>query len=156
MKPGHWLGAGAVLALSLAGAATGALLAASSLSEPAQHHKLSRVLDEISGLATTADGRLLAHEDQNGLVYELDGESGKVTKSFTLGRELRGDFEGIASVDGDVYLVTSTGKLVRGREGAHGEEVEYEVFDTAVAERCLEVEGLGYDPNERQLLLACK
>lgn len=156
MKPGHWLAIGAAAALSLAGGAGSTLLSSAPLAEPAHRHKLTRALDEISGLATTPDGRLLAHEDQSGIVYELDAASGEVTKTFSLGNELRGDFEGIAAVEDVVYLVTSTGKLVRGHEGADGEQVAYEAFDTGVAERCREVEGLAFDPEARCLVLACK
>jgi len=145
-----------LVALWSVGAAAGALLTSTALATPAHRHKLTRALDEISGLATTADGRLLAHEDQRAIVYELDPRSGDVAKKFALGHKLRGDFEGIAAVGDTVYLVTSTGKLVRGPEGADGKEVDYEVFDTKVGERCLEIEGLAYEPNEQLLLLACK
>ncbi|MGI9430672.1 MAG: SdiA-regulated domain-containing protein [Myxococcota bacterium] len=156
MTPRAWPGVLGLVALSWVGAASGALLTSTPLATPAHRHKLTRALDEVSGLATTADGRLLAHEDQRAIVYELDPLSGDVAKRFALGRKLRGDFEGIAEVDGTVYLVTSTGKLVRGPEGADGEEVDYEVFETNVRERCHEIEGLAYEPNERLLLLACK
>jgi len=153
---GPWLGALALVAVSWVGAAAGTLLTSTPLAAPAHRHKLTRALDEVSGLAATADGRLLAHEDQRAIVYELDPLSGDVAKKFALGRKLRGDFEGIAAVDGTVYLVTSTGKLVRGPEGADGDEVDYEVFETNVSERCLEIEGLAYEPDEQLLLLACK
>jgi len=156
VKPGLWLTIAAAAALSLAGAAGSTLLSSTPLSEPAHRHKLTRALDEISGLAATPDGRLLAHEDQHAVVYELDRTSGAVVKTFTLGRDLRGDFEGIAVADDAVYLVTSSGKLVWGLEGSDGEEVAYEAIDTGVDEHCREVEGLAFEPTERNLVLACK
>ena len=60
-------------------------------------------LREISGLALTADGRLLAHGDERGHVFEVDYRRGVVVKEFTLGTDkaaVKGDFEAI-TVAGD-------------------------------------------------------
>ena len=43
--------------------------------------KLPEDLDEISGLALTADGRVLAHNDEQGIVFELDPWRKAVVKS---------------------------------------------------------------------------
>ena len=124
----------------------------------ATHSDLPRRLREISGLATTDDHRLLAHDDEVGIVFEIDDRDGSIVKEFQLadGRvPVAEDFEGIAVADGRVYLVTSSGRLYEFQEGADGESVPYRMYATGVGRVC-EIEGLAYDPDGRELLLMCK
>lgn len=126
--------------------------------EKATRWRLPGRLVEISGLATTADGRLLAHGDEEAVVYELDARDGGIVKRFRLSDgegAVPGDFEGIATVDERVYLVTSAGRLYECREGADGESVLFTVHATGVGREC-EVEGLAFDGARRDLLLLCK
>jgi hypothetical protein len=53
-------------------------------------------LAEVSGLALTSAGRLLAHDDELGRVAEIDYRSGVLVKRFMIGKApVRADFEGI-------------------------------------------------------------
>lgn len=125
--------------------------------------KLPGSLQEISGLAATADGRLFAHADERAEVHQLDYLSGKRLKTFYLSAEpgarkprpARGDFEGIAVADEDLYLVTSRGRLYRSRIGADETAVAFTTFDTGLEDVC-EVEGLTYHTERHVLLIACK
>jgi hypothetical protein len=54
--------------------------------KPTSEVHLDKARREISGIAFTADGRLLAHGDEHALVWQLDPGSGKVLKRFGLGR----------------------------------------------------------------------
>ena len=65
------------------------------------------------------------------------------------------DFEGIATIDDLIYLVTSSGRLYECREGAAGESVLFNVYTTGVGRDC-EIEGLAYDESKRAFLLMCK
>lgn len=113
-------------------------------------------LDEISGIAFTADGRLFAHDDERARVYEIDPATGEVGKRFDLGEgELRDDFEDIAIVGDRFFLVSSKGWLYEFREGADRENVPYRVTEPGVGANC-EVEGLDYDPGDDALVIACK
>ena len=113
-------------------------------------------LDEISGLATTSDGRLFGHDDERAMVYEIDRLTGKIGKRYSLGSPaLRGDFEGMAIVGRRIFLITRHGLLYEFREVADGEGSPYRVTDTRLGSRC-EVEGLDYDPSDDVLLVACK
>lgn len=115
-------------------------------------------LREISGLATTGDHRLLAHNDEVGVVFEIDRRDGSIVKEFELadrGGPVADDFEGIAVAGGRIYLVTSSGRLYESHEGGDGESVLYREHATGVGRDC-EVEGLAYDPGGRELLLMCK
>src|SRR5690606_10827394 len=106
--------------------------------------RLPDKLNEISGLALTGDGRLLAITDESAIVYELDYAKGKLVKAFALGEPTeRGDFEGIAWFDGQVWLVTSKGRIYQSPEGEDGERVAFEAFETGLGKSC-EIEGLAY------------
>ena len=120
--------------------------------------ELPRRLREISGLATTADHRLLAHNDEAGIVFEIDARDGSVVKEFQLadvGDPVADDFEGIAVAEGRIYLVTSAGRLYECREGADGASVLFRVYATGAGRDC-EIEGLAYDEGRRELVLMCK
>ncbi len=126
--------------------------------EDATHWELPRRLREISGLARTGDQRLLAHNDEAGIIFELDVRTGSVLKEFQLadvGGPVADDFEGIAVADGRIYLVSSAGRLYEFPEGSDGESVLFTVYATGVGRAC-EVEGLAYDERPRELLLMCK
>jgi uncharacterized protein YjiK len=113
-------------------------------------------LREISGLAVTANGNLVAHNDEQARVFVIDPRRGVVIKQFNVGNSgLRGDFEGIAVSGADMYMVTSNGHILRFREGKDREEVAYTTLDTRLGSEC-EFEGIAIDPAGELLLLACK
>lgn len=118
--------------------------------------KLPKRLREISGLALTADERLLAVTDEKAIVYELDYLHGKIIKSFALGDPVvRADFEGIAVLGDTIWLLTSDGILFAAAEAPDGHSVRYQEFDTGSGDYC-ELEGLGQDRETGTLILACK
>ena len=118
--------------------------------------KLPKALREISGLALTPDQRLLAVNDEIGVVFELDYGEGRLVGSFGVGEPpVRGDFEGIAVADDVVYLITSTGQLLRTRETHAGTSAGFTAISTGLASVC-EIEGLAYDTAIERLWIACK
>lgn len=118
--------------------------------------KLPKRLREISGLAFTGDGRLLAIADERAEVVELDYRAGRQVKRFRVGDPvLAGDFEGIAAPGDAVYAVTSDGMLLRFQEGEDRSHVPYEQFATGLGRRC-EIEGLASERDRDGLLIACK
>jgi uncharacterized protein YjiK len=123
---------------------------------PADRWELPKGLREISGLAMDSAGRLFAHGDEAAVVYQLDPADHRVVKTFSLGRPaVRGDFESIALVNGQVVLATSDGVLYSAREGADGEAVPFTVQPTGAGQFC-EIEGMAWVPSDRALLFACK
>ena len=124
--------------------------------QPIARWVLPRHLAEISGLALTADGRLLAHNDELGRVVEIDYRRGTVRKQFLLGRTpVHADFEGITVAGQSIYLLASDGRLFEFREGDDGSRVPYKIHDTHLGREC-EFEGVAFDPAIGSLLLACK
>ena len=117
---------------------------------------MPRNLDELSGIALTRDGRLLAHGDERGQISEIDYRRGVVTKQFVVGHPtIKADLEAITVADGFVFLLASNGTLYEFREGANGERVDYTTHDTRLGKEC-EFEGLAFDSTLNSLLLACK
>lgn len=113
-------------------------------------------LKEISGLAVTATGSLLAHNDEQGRVFVIDPKRGVVTKQFMLGKgDLRGDFEAIAVNGAEIFMLVSNGTIYRFREGSDGQSVPYNTIDTKLGREC-EFEGLAIDAAEGLLLMPCK
>jgi len=150
------------LLLALAGAGSASAQAPSSalasfdFEEPSARFALPGRLEEISGLAVGPDGRLFAHDDERGVVYEIDPGKEEVVKAFSLGDPpVRGDFEGIAVVGERFFMVTSHGLLYEFREMPDGREAPYRLTDTELGATC-EIEGLDYDPRDDALLFACK
>jgi uncharacterized protein YjiK len=126
------------------------------LESPAASFEMPGRLDEISGLATTADGRLFGHNDERGTVHEIDRATGEVGKRFSIGDPpIEDDFEGLAIVGERFFLVTSAGSLYEFREVGDRETSAHRVTDLGVGSDC-EVEGLDYDPVTDALLVPCK
>ena len=123
---------------------------------PADRWELPKGLHEVSGLAMDSAGRLFAHGDEEAVIYQLDPADHHVVKKFSFGRPaVRGDFESIALLNGQVVLATSDGVLYRGGEGADGESVPFTVQPTGAGRFC-EIEGMAPVPDSRALLFACK
>lgn len=117
---------------------------------------LPAALVEVSGLATTPDGRLFAHNDERGVIYQVDPGTGATIKAFSVGfPPVSGDFEGIAIVNDRFFLATSGGRLLEFREGAPGTTVDFRRYETGLGSRC-EMEGLAFDPVDEALLMPCK
>lgn len=112
-------------------------------------------LDEISGLAFTPDGRLFAHDDERGRIYEIDPESGEVGKRFELQGDVRDDFEGITIAGTRFFLISSAGFLYEFTEADDDASTPFRRTDTRLGAGC-EVEGLDYDTRSEALLIACK
>ncbi len=125
---------------------------------PALRIALPAELGEISGLAYTPDGRLLAHGDEQALVYQIDLATGRLVKRFGIGGPagpVLGDFEDIQVVGDRVFLVTSGGEILEAREGRDGETMPPIRRGRGLGGAC-EVEGMTWDAASKSLLLLCK
>jgi uncharacterized protein YjiK len=126
-----------------------------SAKQPVAMWIMPPVLHEISGLALTDDGRLLAHDDELARIFVIDPKQGVITKSFMLGKGLHGDFEAITTVGKEIYLLLSNGEIYQFQEGANQATVPYKVYDTHLGKEC-EFEGLAYEKDSSALVLPCK
>lgn len=131
--------------------------------------KLPKRLREVSGLALTDAGTLLAHNDELAVVYQLNIEDGLVGGYLQLGNPpAADDFEGIATTHQRLYLVTSRGAIYEANlPGRSGQAAGDSADERAVSSRVTsfthhdavlpcEVEGLTFDESLGALLAACK
>lgn len=130
--------------------------------EPPQNERdsnrlfLPAVLTEVSGLTEAADGGLLLHNDEFGLVYYLTYSTGAIRPFASLGNPpVQADFEGITTLNDQLYLMTSKGTLYSRKTAADLSVTDYEKHKTGLKKSC-EFEGLDSLPEANLLVLACK
>jgi uncharacterized protein YjiK len=110
-------------------------------------------LREISGLSPTDKPNIfLGIADEIGEAYFIDITGGTIVKSV-LFRE-KGDFEGIEWVGKSIWAIKSDGDLFEISD-FEKERPKVEAYKTQLMET-EDLEGLGYDPNKKSLLLSCK
>lgn len=120
------------------------------LPDPSMRWKLPKALREVSGLARASGGMIWAHDDERGIVYLLDVSAREVRRKLALregGRIVRADFEGVATLDGAIWLMTSDASLYRAATGT------VRMQPTGLTDEC-EFEGL--TARGGLLVLACK
>lgn len=133
-----------------------------------QHYRLQRApawrfglpvgLAEISGVAFTEDRRLLAHGDEAAVIWRLDLQRQRAAVRFALGsggQAIRGDFEDIVLVGKRIFLLTSAGEVLEGREAPEGHVSPVLRRSRSLRGLC-EVEGMTWDSAASALLLLCK
>ncbi|GAA4413831.1 hypothetical protein GCM10023187_42580 [Nibrella viscosa] len=119
------------------------------LTAPDQRYTVPPALTEISGLAYYKNDQLLCVEDEKAVVYVYDTRRKQVIEEFGFGGF--GDFEDVAWVTGNIYVLESDGTLFRFKPGST--EIGRTGTDLPAN---TEVEGLGYEPATNRLLLAPK
>jgi len=118
--------------------------------------KLPPQLNEISGICFSDDGKLFGHNDEEGVVYQIDFKTGKIIKAFQLGAiGVEADFEDIAIVKDKFFLIASNGILYEFSEGKNLEKVDFKEIDLHFSPK-FNIEGLCYDKNTESLLIAAK
>ncbi len=118
---------------------------------PAEKYFLGEDLEEISGLSWFDGNRLACVQDESGRVFIYDPEEDKVTRRIKFGRS--GDYEGVEWVGDSLYVVKSDGTLLS--FVASGDEPAVTVTELPLTGD-VDIEGLGYDPKSKHLLLAVK
>ncbi len=121
-------------------------------SDHVTHLGLPKPLREVSGLASAAPGRVFAHNDERGVVFEIDYLAPSIEPILTLADDVRDDFEGIATLGERLFLVTSHGVLYETRITAD-DAAPFTRYDGGLD---CEVEGLTAAPDRAGLLVACK
>lgn len=150
------IGAALLVLAPVSPAQTRLVVAGFDLMTPLARWELPESLREVSGLAASSDGQVLAHGDERAVVVALDYRTGRVVRQWEMGNPvIKGDFEGIALVGDRVTLMTSDGKLISGNLPATGSVIApLTVRASGLGRRC-ELEGLTAGARG-QWLLPCK
>lgn len=109
--------------------------------------QLTKSLEEISGLAFDIDSNIIAINDEEGIIFTLNPEDGRIIHETKFKKE--GDFEGIAQINGLVYALESDGDIFEVDQ--KGERKKYDLFE----DKDYEFEGL-CPYGKESLLIACK
>lgn len=118
--------------------------------------KLPSKLNEISGLSFSNENNLFCHNDESGIIYQIDPITAKIIKRFQLGTwGIEADFEDIAIAEDKFFLITSSGMLYEFDEGSDQEKVKFKEIDLGFSSN-FEIEGLCYDPQTKSLLITSK
>jgi uncharacterized protein YjiK len=134
----------------------GSFLSEYNFRKPVFVYELDMGLEEISGLAVNEEGRLFAHNDEIGSIFELDPKNGRIIKWFYLGpNKIYEDFEAVAVAGEEFYLITSNGLLYKFYDQPDGKYSSYEKIRTGFT-NSFEIEGMCYDPKTNSLLMASK
>mgnify|MGYP001209462556 CR=1 FL=1 len=127
-----------------------------SLQPSAAPKRLNGALTEISGLAPAGPNSVYAHNDETATVYELDVATGRIVRSFSLGRPaLVGDFEAIAVGGERLALITSKGVIHEARIESRRRSLAVTRFDAGLGKAC-EVEGFAPTAAEDGYFISCK
>ena len=125
-----------------------------NLSSPDKKTKLPSDLREISGIQSLGDGLIAAVEDEHGIIYIIDFNSGEIEKEIDFGDN--GDYEGLAIVGSTAWVLKSKGDLYRVKDYKKGKDQrKTKKFETALS-KSNDTEGLAYDAYNNRLLIACK
>lgn len=114
--------------------------------------KLPPLLQEISGLSFIKDGMLATIQDEDGILIIYDLSANKILKKVEFSDA--GDYEGVAIVENDAFVLQSKGILYQ-LAGFDTDSSTVRRIDTNLSEDC-DAEGLCYDEQNNQLLIACK
>jgi len=110
---------------------------------------MSPELTEISGVSVFDANTLVAVQDENGIIFYLNKNTGKIERQVKFWED--GDYEDLQAVGKTIYVVKSTGTIYEVPED--GKNVQKYNFGLSSKN---DVEGLAYDATNRRLLLACK
>ena len=124
------------------------------LTSPDNKTKLPSKLREISGIRHLGDGIIAGVEDERGIVYLINFKTGEIEEEIKFGD--RGDYEGLAIVGNNAWILKSNGTLYEVRKYAKGEkERNTHKYETPLS-KANDTEGLAYDKANNRLLIACK
>ncbi|NOR87836.1 MAG: hypothetical protein GQ527_09525 [Bacteroidales bacterium] len=123
------------------------------LDKPDRTWSLPKKLIEISGLSFIDDHRLACVQDEKGKIYVFNMKSGKIEKKIDFAKD--GDYEGIAIVRNDIWVLKSNGNLYRVKKYIKETQAKAKKYSTLLSGKN-DPEGLTYNPVDNQLLIACK
>lgn len=121
-------------------------------SSPTQIFSLPSELNEISGLASYAPGRVVAIQDEDGVIFVYDLAAQQVVDRWRFGKNQ--DYEGVAINDSMVFVLESDGDLHAVRLPFQPAR-DVKKYETEFSHRN-DTEGVAFDSVENRLLIVSK
>jgi hypothetical protein len=118
------------------------------LSSPEAVYFMPKSLKEISGIQYKDENLIACIEDNNGIIYLYDTKKQEIVQEIIFGD--KGDYEDLAIVKEDYYILRSDGVIFKKSMG--GEYINYPTF----LNQYNNTEGMCFDTKSNSLLIACK
>lgn len=122
-----------------------------NLSSPDATYILPDTLREVSGLTNLDSVTFACIQDENGILFIYNIAENKIKNQYTF--HIDGDYEGITRVDSILYVLRSDGTLF---DISDFQSVNFKLTSYSTGIPAGNNEGLCYDPDNNQLLIACK
>jgi uncharacterized protein YjiK len=117
--------------------------------------KLDYQIQEVSGVVwDNINDEFIAHNDEKGTIYYLDRDTKGIKREFEFNMA-KGDYEDIAMVKGDVYVLKSDGELFRIVTDSAGKQKAFEAGKLESTGKD-DFESLYYDADRKALVMLCK
>ena len=123
------------------------------LQNPDIIYKLPAYLEEISGISHFKNNKIACIQDEQAIIYIFDTKKGKIISKIDFGK--KGDYEDIAVVKHDAYVLRSDGTLFKVENFEESEKIKALKIKTPLNSRN-DTEGLVFDKKTNSLLIACK
>jgi len=118
--------------------------------------KLDLKIREISGIVwDTHNDQFIAHNDEKGLLYFLDRGTGAIIGAPFTFSETKGDYEDIAMIGKDVYILRSDGMLYKVAVDSAGNRNTVDLGKIGLSTKN-DFETLYYDADKKALIMLCK
>lgn len=122
------------------------------LMNPDRIYQLPGYLNEISGISSYNKNKIVCVQDEKAIIYFFDAHEGKVNEKLDFGHD--GDFEDIAIVGDNVYILRSDGTIFKLKNFKEKNEKAIKIETSLDAKN--NTEGLLYDKESHSLLITCK
>ncbi|MCF8231412.1 MAG: SdiA-regulated domain-containing protein [Bacteroidales bacterium] len=123
------------------------------LDNPSEKYKIPSDLEEISGIRLIDDIRVACIQDEAGEIFIYNLEKREIEQRIPFGND--NDYEDIAIVGSDAYVLESDGDIHMVRNFLEEEEPQVDKNENALEMRN-NCEGLCYQKATHSLLIACK
>ncbi|MCZ4407284.1 SdiA-regulated domain-containing protein [Cryomorphaceae bacterium 1068] len=120
--------------------------------KPEYTFELDKDLREISGLAWWNEDTLVSIEDESATIYFLSAKDGSIIKKTDFGD--KGDYEGIAVVEREIYVLRSDGDLFKVKHPLR-EKTKADKNETDLSQKD-DAEGLCFETKSKSFLIAAK
>ena len=118
--------------------------------------KLDIKLKEISGIVwDTHKDQFIAHNDELGQVYFLDRSAGSIMGQPFVFSEAKGDYEDVAMIGPDIYVLRSDGAIFKIGIDSSGKRNSTDLGKIGLSDKN-DFETFYYDAEKKALILICK
>jgi len=142
---------GSTSVTSASGASVPQLLEGYAIATPHARLTLPKELVEISGLTDVSNTEVACVQDELGVIFVLELETGRILRQIPFGDP--GDYEGLTRV-GEVYYVLRSDGVLFEVSATHSDQPK--VFSIELGLRTADNEGLCADPFAPRLLVSSK